>query len=180
MIFFNRFCQYSPLPTTLSVSNKISMKKKSILKIAYLLIVGLLIGAGLGIYLFNMPDRDIAGSESDFSLMADALVNEYLENSQIANAKYLDDEGESSIITISGELANISEDFNGQIVLLLKSPSAKAGVSATLSKESLEKISDFNKGQDYRIKGVIRSGASYDEDLEMFENVILEKCEIIN
>jgi len=156
------------------------MKKSTTLRIVYLIIAGVAITGGISLYLFNMPDRDIAGSESDFNLTADALVNEYLANSHAANAKYLDDEGESSIITISGPLAEISEDFNGQTVLLLKSPSAKAGISATLNEESLSKISDFNKGQIYRLKGVIRSGASFDADLEMYENVILEKCEIIN
>ena len=156
------------------------MKKSTLLKIVYLALAGIIISAGIGLYLFNMPDRNITRIESDFTLSVDALVNEYLENSPVANAKYLDDEGESSIITISGPLADIGEDFNGQIVLLLKKASAEAGVSTTLSEKSLAKIGDFKKGQEYRVKGVIRSGASYDEDLEMFENVILEKCEILN
>jgi hypothetical protein len=34
-------------------------------------------------------------------------------------------------------------------------------------------------GQAITVKGVIRSGASYDEDLEMYENVILEKSDIV-
>jgi hypothetical protein len=156
------------------------MKKSTLLKIVYLVLACIVVTVGIGFFLFNMPDRNITSIESDFTLSVDALVNDYLENSPVANAKYLDDEGESSIITISGPLADISEDFNGQIVLLLKNPSAQAGVSATLNEKSLAKIGDFKKGKEYRIKGVIRSGAGYDEDLEMFENVILEKCEILN
>lgn len=149
-------------------------------KIIFLLIAGLVISLGTGLYLYHMPDRDIAGSKSDFTLSADALVEEYLQNPQAANAKYLDDEGESSIITITGPFEDISEDFKGQLVLLLKSPSAKAGISATLNEGSVLKATDFKKGEIYTLKGVIRSGASYDEDLEMYENVILEKSQISN
>lgn len=151
------------------------MKKK----ITFLLLAALVISLGTGLYLYYMPDRDIAGGKSDFTLSVDALVDEYLQNPQVANAKYLDDQGESSIITISGPLADVSEDFNGQIVLLLKSPSAQAGISATLNKETPSQIKDFTKGEIYQVKGVIRAGANYDSDLGMYENVILEKCEII-
>ena len=35
-------------------------------------------------------------------------------------------------------------------------------------------------GDNIVIKGVIRSGASYDADLEMYENVIIEKSDIIS
>jgi len=150
------------------------------MKIIFLLLAGLVISLGTGLYLYNVPDRDIAGSKSDFTLSVDALVDEYLLNPQAANTKYLDDQGESSIITITGPLEDISEDFNGQLVLLLKSPSAQAGLSATLNEGSILKAADFKKVEIYTIKGVIRSGASYDEDLEMYEHVILEKSEIIN
>jgi hypothetical protein len=34
-------------------------------------------------------------------------------------------------------------------------------------------------GTKVSIKGVIRSGAGYDEDLDMYEDVILEKCDLI-
>tara|TARA_R110002050_G_scaffold66423_1_gene143454 strand:+ start:1301 stop:1765 length:465 start_codon:yes stop_codon:yes gene_type:complete len=152
------------------------MKKK----IIFLLLAGLVISLATGLYLYNMPERDIAGSKSDFTLSVDALVDEFLENQQAANMKYLDESGESSIITVTGPLAEISEDFKGQTVLLLKSPSAQAGISATLSYETPSPIKDLTIGEVYRVKGVIRSGANYDLDLGMYENVILEKCEIIN
>ena len=156
------------------------MQKNLKIKITILLLTGLVISVATGFYLYNMPDRNIAASKSDYNLSVDALVNEFLENTQAANNKYLDESGESSIMTVTGPLTDISEDFNGQIVLLLKSPSAQAGISATLNKETPSQIKDFKKGAVYQVKGVIRSGANYDTDLEMYENVILEKCEIIN
>ena len=156
------------------------MPKNLRTKITFILISALLLSFGLGLYLYYMPERDIAASKSDFTLSVDALVDEFLENQQAANMKYLDESGESSIITVTGPLAEISEDFKGQTVLLLKSPSAQAGISATLSYETPSPIKDLTIGEVYRVKGVIRSGANYDLDLGMYENVILEKCEIIN
>jgi len=64
--------------------------KKSI-KIS-LLVIGtiLVIGGSIGYYLFNMPHRDVQATEADASLSAENLVNEYLDDYDAANAKYLD------------------------------------------------------------------------------------------
>jgi hypothetical protein len=34
-------------------------------------------------------------------------------------------------------------------------------------------------GEEITVKGVIRSGAEYDEDLEMYEDVIMAKCDLV-
>jgi hypothetical protein len=82
-------------------------------------------------------------------------------------------------LEISGEVSKISEDFNGQKVVLLKNPQDMAGVSATFTPETNENIKGVFVGQNITVKGVIRAGASYDEDLELYENVILEKSDLI-
>ena len=63
---------------------------------------------------------------------------------------------------------------------MLKEKGDKAGVSATFTVETNHKISDLKIGEKITVKGVIRSGASYDEDLELYENVILEKSDLIS
>ena len=78
-----------------------------------------------------------------------------------------------------GEVNKISENFNGQKVVLLKSGQEEAGVSATFFEETNDNLNGIKVGQTITVKGVIRSGASYDEDLELFENVILEKSDIV-
>ncbi|MCA1758584.1 MAG: OB-fold putative lipoprotein [Bacteroidales bacterium] len=157
------------------------MKRKKIIKMAAILVIaGVIIGGGIGLYLFNMPKRDIQNTKTDFSLTSSALVAEYLTDQEAANQKYLAADGESKILEVAGTVSKISENFNGQKVVLLKDKSDKAGVSATFTEESAGQISAIQVGQNIRIKGVIRSGAAYDQDLGLYEHVILEKTAIVN
>ena len=155
--------------------------KKSKLKKRVLMVFfsGVIIVLGAGLYLYNKPHRDVQSINADFQVEASRLVNEYLENSITANEKYLDDEGESKIFEVSGVVNQISEDFNHQKVILLKSENDSAGVSCTFTKETNGEDESFQVGDKVTIKGVIRSGATFDEDLEMYENVIIEKSSVV-
>ncbi len=157
------------------------MKKKKFFKIALIVIgVGILIGGSVGYYMFNKPARDVQNTKTDFSYNASEIVNEYLTDVQKANDKYLDEAGNSKVLEISGIVANISEDFNNQKVILLKAETDKSGVSCTFTQETNSSTLNVKIGDQITIKGVIRSGASFDEDLEMYENVIIEKSNIIS
>lgn len=156
------------------------MKRRKIIKIA-LLAIGLIvvIGGSIIYYLFNMPHRDVQASGTDFTLSSTQIVNEYLSDPEKANEKYLDKEGESKIIEISGSVNKISEDFNGNTVVIIKSQSDLAGVSCTFSSETNDNASNLKIGNEITIKGVIRSGTSFDKDLDMYEDVIMEKCDLV-
>lgn len=155
------------------------MNKKKFIKIGLILLVsGVVIGGSVVLYLFNMPHRDVQSAQTDMILTADNLVNEYLADATTANNKYLDEEGESKILEITGIVASIGEDFNGNTEILLKSADAKAGVSCAFTTETNAKAKNIKIGDNITVKGVIQSGASYDEDLEMYENVIVDKCDI--
>ena len=156
-----------------------SKNKQKFKVIAIIALVGVLIGGGVVLYLFNMPHRDVQETESDYTLKATDIVKEYLSNPQIANDKYLDAEGESKILEVEGTISSITEDFNNQKVILLKPSDQEAGVSCTFTAETNQSVTNLIIGQKVTVKGVIRSGASYDEDLEMYENVIMEKCDIV-
>ena len=156
------------------------MKKKKILKIAALIIIaGLVIGGGTGLYMFNMPQRNVLTAKTDYSLTASQIVEEYLADKDAANNKYLSGDGNSKILVITGAVNKISEDFNGQKVVLLKETGDKAGISASFTAETSRNADGLQIGSTVSIKGVIRSGASYDSDLELYENVILEKCDVV-
>lgn len=156
-------------------------KTKKILKIgALLLIVGLLAGGGAAYYMFNKPHRDTQAEKTDYSVTSTQIVKEYLENSAAANEKYLSSDGDSKILEITGTVSKISEDYNGLAVILLKNETDKAGVSCSFTKETNQRAKTLSIGQTVTIKGVIRSGASFDEDLEMYENVVVEKSNILN
>ena len=153
--------------------------KKSILKWGIIIIVsGLLIGGGIVLYMFNQPHRDVQATNADYKMEASQLVNEYLADLQNSNDKYLDEEGESKIIEVTGTISEISEDMNYNKVLLLKNEGDDAGVSCTLL--TTVNTENLNIDDIVTIKGVIRSGAGYDEDLGFYEDVIMEKCDLIN
>jgi hypothetical protein len=156
------------------------MKKKKVLKIIAILgVSGLLIAGGIGLYMFNKPHRNIQSADVDYTLTASEIVSEYLTDIDAANKKYLAADGDSKILEITGVVSKISEDFSGQKVVLLKGEQVQAGVSATFTSETNSSLDDVQVDQTITIKGVIRSGASYDEDLEMYEHVIIEKSDII-
>jgi hypothetical protein len=156
------------------------MTKNKFLKTGLVIFgAAIIIGGGFVYYLFNMPHRDVQASSTDYKLAASEVVREYLNNAQQANEKYLDDEGESKILEISGTVASITEDFNKQKVVLFKNAGDKAGVSCTFTAETNASLEEVEIGDTITVKGVIRSGASYDEDLGMYEHVILEKCAIV-
>jgi|TARA_R110000787_G_scaffold158285_1_gene272186 putative nucleic acid binding protein len=152
--------------------------KKRLKITALLALTGIIIAAGVIIYLFNMPHRNVQAASADYSINAEEIVNEYLTDALIANEKYLDAEGESKILAVNGIVHEITEDYNGDKVVLLKSDKMQAGVSCTFTPETNPQAANLIVGDHITIKGVIRSGASYDEDLEMYEHVIMEKSSI--
>jgi len=154
--------------------------KKKIIKIGLiLLLTGTVIGGGIALYIFNMPHRDVQSSSVDFKMEARQLVDEYLSDPDLSNNKYLEEEGDSKIIAVTGTVASIDMDMNNQNVVLLKETNEKAGVSCTFMASTNLNAEKLNIGDQVTIKGVIRAGAGYDEDLELYEDVIMEKCDVI-
>ena len=157
-----------------------TLKKRKIIKIAAALIIsGLLIGGGIIVYMFNMPHWDIQKSGTDISLTTSKLVSEYLSDAKAANNKYLAEDGDSKILEVTGTVAEISENFAELKVVLLKEDDDKAGVSCIFLAATNKNVDELKINEKITVKGVIRSGAAYDEDLEFYEHVILDKCDII-
>ncbi len=154
-------------------------RKKILIIVSVLAIAGILIGGGTLLYLFNMPHVNVQDSEADYALNASALVSEYLTDYEAANEKYLNEDGDSKILEITGTIAELTTNFNGNLVVLLKQTSDLAGVSCTFVAEPDELVSQLKIGQVTKIKGIIRSGAGFDNDLELYEPVVLEKCTLI-
>jgi hypothetical protein len=156
------------------------MKRKKIIKIGIITAVaGIVIAGAIGLYMFNMPHRDVLSAKADFSLTSSQIVTEYLTDASTANEKYLAADGDSKVLEITGTVNKISDDFDGKKVVLLKDDSDQAGVSATFTPETSANAAKLEVGQKVTLKGVIRSGAAYDSDLELYENVILEKSDIV-
>lgn len=156
------------------------MKTKKLIKAGIIAVIsGIVIAVAVGLYMFNMPHRDVQKANVDYTFTSAQIVNEYLADKDAANAKYLAVDGDSKIMEIEGVVSKVSENFNKQQVVLLKGVNDKAGVSATFTEESNLNASNLKIGEMVTVKGVIRSGASFDEDLELYENVILEKSDVV-
>jgi hypothetical protein len=156
------------------------MKKKKIIKLAAgVIIIGTLIGVGSAAYMFYRPHRDVQAAKTDYSLTNSEIVSEYLKDRQSADNKYLAADGDSKILEVTGTVNKISENYNDQKVILLKEEGDHAGVSATFTVETNHKVLNLKIGETVTVKGVIRSGAAFDEDLGFYENVILEKSDLV-
>ena len=156
------------------------MKKKKLIRlVAGIAIIGTLIGGGSAAFMFFRPHRDVQAARTDYSLTNSEIVTEYLKDRQAADNKYLAADGNSKILEVTGTVDKISENYNDQKVILLKEEGDHAGVSATFTTETNHKVSDLKIGQTVTVKGVIRSGAAFDEDLGFYENVILEKSDLV-
>ncbi|MEX2565237.1 MAG: hypothetical protein WD431_04795 [Cyclobacteriaceae bacterium] len=156
------------------------MKKKKWLKPVLIAIsAAVLIGLAIVAYLLNMPHRDVQSTQTDYAISATLLVDEFLADGETAYEKYLDEAGESKILEVEGEVYEINKDFNEQTVVLLKSQDEAAGVSCTFLPSDRDFEQLLKIGTKIKVKGVIRSGATYDVDLEMYEHVILEKCDLV-
>jgi len=156
------------------------MKKRSPLK--KILVTGLIaaiVGLAIGLYLFNMPHRNVQSAKADYSLTSSQIVAEYLDNKENANRKYLAANGNSKILEVTGSVRKTSENYNRQKVALIMNKDDKAGVRASFTFETNMHVSYIETDQEITNKGVIRSSASYDEDLELYEHVTLEKSAIV-
>ncbi len=149
-------------------------------KIFKIVAVVAIIALGYLAYMWFMPHRNVQNTKAFATIEATTLVNEFLSDNKKANNLYLDSEGESKVLIITGTIANISKDQLGQKVVLLKNSSDKMGVSCTFTLDTNSQVDNIEVGNQIKIKGVIRSGAEYDEDLDLVENVIIEKSSVVN
>jgi len=155
------------------------MKKSLVKKLLLTGAIAALLGIGYVVYLFNMPHRDVQSVKAFVEIESRVLVQEFLNDPNAANAKYLAEDGESKVIIVQGHIDDIFEDQKNQKVVVLKDKDEKVGVSSTFMPETNANVQGLQIGDYIKIKGVIRSGAEIDEDLELYEDVIIEKSDII-
>ncbi len=162
------------------MSNNSSTKRNWLRKALLAVAIIALLGGGYAFYLFNMPHRDVLATKADAAIDAQALVDEFLKDGAAANAKYLDAEGESKVLAVSGTVSSKETDLKGQAVVLLKTEGADAGVRCSFTAETNAQADGLKIGDIATIKGVIRVGASFDADLDLYEHAVLEKCSLVH
>lgn len=154
-------------------------KRKRIIKIgAVVVVAGIITALLIAWYMWNLPHRDVQAAATDYKITVNQLVSEYLADQNGANARYLAADGNSKVLEVTGTVARVSENFNGQKVVLLRENGDKAGVSFTFLKEKSENAARLQTGQIVTIKGVIRSGVYFDQDLDMYVNAVVEQSDL--
>ena len=130
------------------------------------------VAVGILLYLYFMPHPDIQSESVDMTISANELVSDFLKDADASNKKYLD-----KIVVVTGVVAEIEEDQLKQKVVLLKTENS--GVNCTFMVKTNKNAEKLKTGDKVKIKGIVRLGASYDEDLDMAEYAIIEKCDVI-
>lgn len=153
------------------------MKRKILWGLAVLIVL-FIIGGIYAYSLYHTPHSDVQAAEADFEIGAGQLVEEYLQDAQQADQKYLPAGKEGQVLVVSGNVYAIDTDMKRQKVVLLKEEGDQAGVSCTFTESTNANAEKIKVGEQVAIKGVMRSGAGYDDMMELYEDVILEKCDL--
>ena len=86
----------------------------------------------LFLYFFNKPFIDMAHSKADFVFSAQVILNDFQENEDSANKKYVD-----RILQVSGEIVEISINKKSGIITLKDVNSTSSIICHMLPKDFL-------------------------------------------
>jgi hypothetical protein len=140
---------------------------------------GLLIAGGIFLYQWNKPHRDVQATEFDFEVTASAFVTEYLTDAKAANDKYLAEDGNSRVLLIEGKVTEVDETISGNRIVILGSDSPDLGIKCTFLPPDPGEQATIEIGTVVKVKGVVRAGPSYDEDLDLHEHGSLGDCALV-
>lgn len=135
-----------------------------------------LLAAGFGLNLWFEPHRDVKTAPVFDEFIVDDFTQEFIDNPEAANEKYLAEDGDSKIVTMSGTLAAIDTNLNNLLVLELKSEHHEGGARFTLLPEENEKAANLKIGEKVTLTGVVSAGAVMDEDFGRYLDAILEQA----
>jgi hypothetical protein len=143
---------------------------KKIIKILILLfIVGLSVGAGMFLYVFHKPQRNLAEEKTIASFTADSLLITFENNETLANANYLD-----KAIEVTGIVNEITANQNTLTINMKVADVDLGGVKCTFDPVDATKANEIQTGQTITLKGKC-TGWINDTDIGIKE-VSLSSC----
>jgi hypothetical protein len=154
------------------------MKKNKIKFLLKWMAVLVLVLAAYAMYQYFKPHRNIQAGVAAAELTVESLVQEFSENPDKANKKYLSSDGNSSILIIKGSVNKISTNLSGEPVIILKNDSSKVGLLASFSKSNSAVLAGVKKGDIISVKGRITAGNHFDPDLNLYENAVLVEASL--
>jgi hypothetical protein len=131
-------------PSRYKARGPFSMKKKILISA----LICILSAVAFAYYLYYKPHQSIAGESAMYQLEASTLVNDYDNNEQAANEKYL-----GKIVEVRGVVAEKLKDEKGKINITLKGADL-SGVGCEFDPKYQETIQEIKEGQEVKIKGI--------------------------
>lgn len=143
--------------------------KTNLKRILLLAIAALLIGLGVGVYMFNKPHKDIESAKADFTLPATELVNAFLTDEQAANGLYL-----NKVIEVDGVINQLDLTNNGlgRINFVDEMEGLSAVFDSVYVISHYEELKLLSPGQTVRVKGRC-------DGYMMLNGVSLNKCSLV-
>jgi len=121
-------------------------------------IILLIICVASGLYLYNKPHKSVADLDASIQISADSLYNDYQNDENNANKKYL-----NKVIEVTGTISDI-QNVNGSQIILLSASQSLGGISCRLFNNGNNKPITNKKNTTITVKGKC-SGFLMDVDL---------------
>lgn len=125
--------------TVLTISNVVMTKRTIIIVILFLILAG----AGIGIYLWNMPHKKVE-NVSGISVSVADLSGSFDQNETAANARFL-----NKAITVSGHVSEVLHNLDGGLMVVLTADSASNVIECAFREKDIQ----IKKGTDITVKG---------------------------
>lgn len=136
--------------------------KKILIAVAMLALVG----AGVGLYLWNKPFANMSSKSADLTVNAADLVKAYQASEPDANAKYL-----NKVIQVSGTVGEVTKNDKGEQTIYLDGGDPMARVSCELDTHTDQKDQSFTTGQPVTFKGIC---TGYLSDVQLNRCVLVQ------
>lgn len=136
--------------------------RKSLGRFIVVMLIFVVAASAVIYFMWNKPQRNVE-NEKGLEISSAQLVKDYQANEANANKKYLD-----KAVEVTGTVATIKNNQDGNATITLASDDAFTGVFCTL-KEKPEKV---NAGSNVIIKGICSGMLS---DVRLREAVIISK-----
>jgi len=148
-------------------------------KLKYPALAGLcffLLALGIGLNMWFEPHRDVKTAEVFAEFGVDDFTAEFVDTPEAALEKYLVEDGDSKIVTMSGKIATIENNLKGDLVIELRGNRTEAGARFTLIEDQKEAGLKLAVGDSTKITGVVSAGATYDADFGRYLDAVLEQA----
>ncbi len=157
---------------TLNLLKMTPNKKKTITYILLAIIALLAIGGTYAYKEWNRKPKDTANTKEDLTINCKVLIDEFVKDEKIANAKYLD-----KIIALNGIAKSVDKDENGFYTLVLGDTASSSSIRCTMDSLHNADAATIKEGAMIKIKGICTGFIP--DDMGLGADVILNKTSIV-